>query len=140
KRVRITWEGGAFEGEVMFAAVTNTRSYGGGFMVSPEARVDDGLLNLCIFRRAPRARLLGHFLRILRGTHGHLPEVVMAASPWVRIESDGAPLPISLDGELPRHTTPIELRCDPRRVMVLAPSPCVEAGALRAPEASRWAA
>ena len=40
RAVRIHWEGGRFEGEVMFAAVTNTRGYGGGFLVSPAARLD----------------------------------------------------------------------------------------------------
>src|SRR5207245_11418396 len=37
RALRILWEGGRFEGEVMFAAVTNTRGYGGGFLVSPAA-------------------------------------------------------------------------------------------------------
>jgi diacylglycerol kinase (ATP) len=123
REVRVTWRGGDFEGEVMFVAVTNTRGYGGGFLVSPAARLDDGLLDLCIVKRTGRARLLWHFPRILRGTHGGLPEVIQAASPWVRIESPGAPLPVALDGELPRLTTPVELRCDPGLLRVLAPVP-----------------
>ena len=44
RRVHITWPGGEFDGPLIFLAVTNTRDYGGGFRVSPEARIDDGLL------------------------------------------------------------------------------------------------
>jgi diacylglycerol kinase (ATP) len=123
--VRLTWEGGEFEGEVMFAAVTNTRSYGGGFMVSPGAQVDDGKLDLCIVRRTGRLRLLSQFPRILKGTHGQMEEVLLASSPWVRIEAVGEPLPVPLDGELGMSCSPVELRCEPRALNVLVPAPGV---------------
>ena len=120
--LRVSWQGGAFEGEVMFAAVTNTKSYAGGFMVSPGARVDDGLLDVCIVKRSSRARLLANFPRILTGTHGVLPEVVLASSRWVRLESPGEPFRFSLDGELPAQTTPVEITCEPRALRVLSPA------------------
>ena len=119
--VRVAWEGGTFEGEVMFVAVTNTRSYGGGFLISPAAKVDDGALDLCIVRRTGRLRLLRQFPRILRGTHGGQPEVVQATSPWVRIEGFDEQLPVSIDGELPQSLTPVELHCEPRVLQVLVP-------------------
>ena len=120
--LRISWQGGEFEGEVMFAAVTNTKSYGGGFMVSPDARIDDGRLDLCIVKRSGRARLLLNFPRILKGTHAVLPEVVLTKSPWVRIESPTDPCCVSLDGELPVQATPIEIACEPRALQVLVPA------------------
>jgi diacylglycerol kinase (ATP) len=120
--LRVSWQGGSFEGEVMFVAVTNTRSYAGGFLVCPDASVDDGLLNLCIVARSGRARCLVNFPRILAGGHGALPEVVLAASPWVRLESPGEPFPFSLDGELPVQGTPVEIVCEPRALEVLLPA------------------
>jgi diacylglycerol kinase family enzyme len=105
----------------MFVAVANTRSYAGGFMVCPDARLDDGLLDLCILRRMSRLRLLWHFPRFLRGTHAVLPEVILARSPWVRIEGIGGQLPLALDGELPVVTTPVEIRCEPAAVRMLTP-------------------
>jgi diacylglycerol kinase (ATP) len=121
RAVRVTWQGGGFEGPVMFVAVTNTRSYGGGFLVSPAARLDDGLLDVCIVGRMGRGRMLWHFRRILQGTHAELPEVTLASSPWVRIEGAGGELPVALDGELPRAVTPVELCCERAAVLVLAP-------------------
>ena len=121
RAVRVQWEGGNFEGEIMFVAVANTRSYAGGFMVCPDARLDDGLLDLCILRRMSRLRLLWHFPRFLRGTHAVLPEVILARSPWVRIEGVGEQLPVALDGELPAVATPVEVRCEPAAVRMLTP-------------------
>jgi diacylglycerol kinase (ATP) len=125
-RVRMTWEGGGYEGEVMFAAVTNTTSYGGGFMVTPGARVDDGALDICIVKRTGRLKLLASFPRILKGTHTELDEVIIARSSWVRIETDG-PLPVPLDGELGMAQTPVELRCDPGGLTLLG-APAREQG------------
>jgi diacylglycerol kinase (ATP) len=119
ERVRVTWDDGVFEGAIRFIAVTNTRSYAGGFRVSPGARLDDGKLDLCIIGATGRARLLGNFPRLLRGTHGALPEVVLAQSRRVLIESE-TPLPVALDGELPSLTTPVELTCRPSLLSVLA--------------------
>jgi diacylglycerol kinase (ATP) len=115
--LRITWQGGSFEDEVMFAAVTNTRGYGGGFMISPGASVTDGALDLCIVARSGRLALLSKFAHILRGTHAGLPRVTLAQSPWVTIEDlsgedlSGGPQ-AALDGELPDSATPLRLECE----------------------------
>lgn len=119
RQVRITWDAGAFEGPIMFAAVTNTRSYAGGFRVNPAAQLDDGKLDLCIVGATSRARLLYHFPKIFRGAHTALPNVVIAQSSRVRIECDD-PLPVALDGELPRLQTPVDLVCEPAALKVCA--------------------
>lgn len=129
-RVRVTWQGGAFEGPAMLVAATNTRSYGGGFLLTPDARIDDGQLDVCIIDGLDRGAVLGlaavrlrmvwEFPRIFLGTHGGRPGVTLARSPWVRIESLGAPLPVCLDGELASHVTPVELRCEPGAIKALS--------------------
>lgn len=121
----VRWQGGHFAGQVMFCAVTNTRSYGGGFQVSPQARIDDGLLDVCIVPRMAKLSLLGRFPRILAGTHGQVPGVILAQSPWVEIrtlESSDPPLPLCIDGELPSGQTPLTLRCVPQGLLVMRPS------------------
>lgn len=119
REVAVTWAGGEFRGPVMFVAVMNTRSYGGGFRVTPAARIDDGALDLCIVRAAGKLRLMRQLPRLLRGTHVDLPEMVMGRSPWVRV--DGEPLTVCLDGELDLARTPIEFRCLPRALSLLVP-------------------
>jgi diacylglycerol kinase (ATP) len=99
--------------------VTNTRSYGGGFLVTPDALIDDGALDICIVKRTGRLRLISQFPRILKGTHGAMEEVILARSPWVRIEAEGAPMPVPLDGELGMAQTPVELHSDPGGLTLL---------------------
>jgi diacylglycerol kinase (ATP) len=139
RAVEVRWQGGQFAGEVMFCAVTNTRSYGGGFQISPRARIDDGLLDLCIVRRTSKLRLLRQFPRILRGTHDVVAEVILAQSPWVEIRppQQGTSLdalPLCIDGELPVCNTPVELRCLPQALCVLTPTAVAKS---QAPEAVR---
>lgn len=127
RRVRIAWRDGAFEGEVLFAAVTNTRGYGGCFLVSPGASINDGLLDLCLIQRTGRLRLLTQLPRLFQGTHGDLPEVMLVQSPWVRIEGIGEQLPLALDGELTAATTPVELHSEPAAAQFVLPQLQAEA-------------
>jgi diacylglycerol kinase (ATP) len=119
--LRITWQGGSFEDEVMFAAVTNTRGYGGGFLISPGASVTDGALDLCIVARSGRLSLLSKFGHILRGTHAGLPRVTLAQSPWVTIEDLTGGAQAALDGELPDSATPLRVECETGGLQVILP-------------------
>jgi len=119
--LRITWQGGSFEDEVMFAAVTNTRGYGGGFLISPGASVTDCALDLCIVARSGRLSLLSKFAHILRGTHVGLPRVTTAQSPWVTIEDLRGGALAALDGELPDSTTPMRVECEAGGLEVILP-------------------
>lgn len=127
REVEVTWPGGRFAGPIMFVAVTNTRSYGGGFRVSPDARIDDGLLDVCIVAAAGKLRLLGQFPRILQGTHGAAKEVTLVQTAEARIAPlDGAPITVCLDGELDlaeaTAASPITVRAVPRSLSVIVPS------------------
>jgi len=126
--LRITWQGGSFEDEVMFAAVTNTRGYGGGFLISPGASVTDGALDLCIVARSGRISLLSKFAHILRGTHAGLPQVTLAQSPWVTIEDPAGGTRAALDGELPDSATPLRLECEVGGLEIILPRPVEQLG------------
>ena len=119
--LRIRWQGGVFEDEVMFAAVTNTRGYGGGFLISPGASLTDGALDLCIVARSGRFALLSKFAHILRGTHAGLPRVTLAQSPWVTIEDLTGGAQAALDGELPDSATPLRIECEVGGLQVIMP-------------------
>ncbi len=47
--------------------VANTSVYGGGMYVAPDARVDDGLLDVVLIRKTSRARFLASFPEGLQG-------------------------------------------------------------------------
>jgi diacylglycerol kinase (ATP) len=127
RRLRVEWRDGGFEGEALFVAVTNTRAYGGVFQVSPQARLNDGLLDICIIKQSGRLRLLTQFPRLLQGTHDQLPEVILAQSPSARLEGLGEELQLALDGELSGAMTPVEFQCEPAALQVLLPQVQAEA-------------
>jgi diacylglycerol kinase (ATP) len=122
KRVSVSWQHGEFQGQAMFVAVSNTRGYGGGFMLSPDARIDDGVLNVYLMPRTRRLRMLREFWRVFRKGADAIPELIQVTSPWVRIDCLNERLPVAIDGEPLRHSTPVLLSAEARALGVLAPS------------------
>lgn len=90
----------------------NNRYMGGGMFVAPDARMDDGLLDLVVIESASRTRLLRTFPKVYRGSHVSDPLVTVRRTSRVRIETAepaADALGVVLDGELV-GTTPVEYR------------------------------
>ena len=97
-RARFRGRGFSFDGEFMMFAVGLTRASGGGTLVTPNASVIDGLLDLCVVESMGRADFARLLLKIKRGEHLGEQGVHYAQLPSVTIESD-RPLSVNVDGE-----------------------------------------
>lgn len=75
--------------DATLVAVGNGNSYGGGMAICPDARVDDGLLDITVVRGVSRTRLLGMSPTLYRGTHIDLPQVDTYTSARVTLRSAG---------------------------------------------------
>ena len=85
--------------EIMMLTVSNGRRHGGGFIITPEATLDDGCLDLCIVRRVGRLDILQLIPKFLKGVHIHDARVQMDRGGRVIVEvPDG--LATHLDGEI----------------------------------------
>jgi len=82
------------------AAIMNGRCFGGSFWACPEARADDGLLDVLLADVVSRAQILRLVPRLMRGRHVGDPLLRMLRARRVLIESD-EPLVVEADGELP---------------------------------------
>ena len=91
----------------MLAAFANTPLYGGGMKIAPRAKMDDGLLDVCIVGAVDRFRLLRLFPTVYSGNHLKVPEVEYFQTSRVRVESERA-LDVYADGEYVCRT-PVEL-------------------------------
>jgi diacylglycerol kinase (ATP) len=87
---KVTWDGGTFEGRVMFVDATNLPSYGGGMLIAPSARIDDGQLELLIVREVSRLTFLSVFPKVYKGNHVGHPCFLLETARRVEIEFDRA--------------------------------------------------
>jgi len=89
-----TWQ----QGTIMFTLCNGPRE-GGGFMVAPDAIVDDGLLHYVTIGKVSRAMMLRLVPEVMNGTHGRFKQVRMGACKKLSIVSN-RPLYIHADGEI----------------------------------------
>ncbi|MEO3935266.1 diacylglycerol kinase family protein [Dermatophilaceae bacterium Soc4.6] len=103
----VTVDGHRIETEAMLVAVGNGPSFGGGMHICPDARYDDGLLDVCLVHAVSIPRFLRIYPSVFRGTHTHHPEVEVLRGRSIRLEAAGVvsqadgeaflPLPIDVD-------------------------------------------
>lgn len=99
-RVRIQLDdAAAFELTTAMTAVMNGTTFGGSFRVCPEARPDDGLLDLLLVDAVSRLEILRLVPKIMRGTHAGDRRLRLLRAKRVVIES-AEPLLVEADGEI----------------------------------------
>jgi len=89
-RMKVVYDGGAFEGKVMFTVINNLPRFGGGMRIAPDARIDDGLLDLVIVREVPKPVLLSIFPKVYSGKHVGHPAVTLVRTRRAEITIDRA--------------------------------------------------
>ena len=117
--VQIRTAEGTRDEHIMFAAVGNTRQYGGGIRITPGAIVDDGLLDLCIVHQTTRGQLLKTLPKAYTGAHVKSPFVEMRRGREFHFTSD-QPMAVYADGE-PLTKTPVSFGLAPERLRIVVP-------------------
>jgi diacylglycerol kinase family enzyme len=97
-RARID-DGEAFELTTVMAAVMNGTTFGGSFRVCPEARIDDGQLDVLLVDALGRLEILGLVPKIMRGAHGGDLRLKLLKIRKIQIEAE-TPLLVEADGEI----------------------------------------
>jgi YegS/Rv2252/BmrU family lipid kinase len=100
-------------------AAANSKAYGGGMLLAPEALLDDGLLDVVAIERVGKLRFLANLPKVFKGTHVNLSsvhtwqarEVELSADRQFTLYADGDPI-----GELP-----VRVRAVRGAVRVLVP-------------------
>lgn len=77
----------------------NGRFYGGPFAVLKRAKIDDGWLDICVFRKDGYWNLLNYLQGVLRRTHTGFKDVEYAKARKARLTSVGE-VPVEVDGEM----------------------------------------
>lgn len=82
-------DGEAWHTSAMLVAAGNIPSYGGGMKVTPDAIMDDGLLDVVIVKPLSKARFITVFPRVYTGSHVRLPVVEVRRAKRVHIDAPG---------------------------------------------------
>ena len=92
-------DGGERPHQAFIACAGNGQCIGGGIPICPEAKIDDGLMDIVIVDDIRRARIPGAFVKLLKRQIMALPTTCFRRDARLRIRS-GAPMPIQIDGEI----------------------------------------
>jgi len=100
--VTVSVDGVQTRGPTMMCAIANGTGYGGGMRIAPDARLDDGLFDVCVIGACTRMEFMRSLPLVFRGAH---------VDP---------PLPVLVDGELAGRT-PARFVMEPAGVRFVVP-------------------
>jgi len=97
--MHVEYDGTRLHRRLLFASIANGRCQGGGFWLTPDALIDDGLLDLCLVDKMRLDEIIRHIPKVIEGTHGRLRQVHMSRARTITVTSS-APIPVATDGEV----------------------------------------
>ena len=110
---------GELESEVLLACALNSPTYGGGIRLAPEARINDGLVDLTLLDSLSPSRVIGLLPGLLTSGEISSPGMQRVQCARVRLEPD-RPCLFHGDGEI-FGPAPVEIEIMQRAACVLAP-------------------
>ncbi len=108
-------------GKHLLIAVGNGKSAGGGFYLTPDAILDDGLLDICLAKDISSLEALKIFPFVLKGKHGRFAKIEFGRTTSLSVKGEDD-LPVHVDGEvigLDQREILIDMK--PRALSVIVP-------------------
>jgi len=101
--------------------VANSKAYGGGMYVAPNAELDDGEFDIVAIGEVGKLKFVANLPKVFKGTHVESEEVQVFRASHLELNAS-KPFAVYADGE---HLTdlPASLRVLPRALSVLVPAP-----------------
>ena len=100
-------------------AVANSGVFGGGMYLAPDAKLDDGLLDVVMIHDLPKRTYLAALPKVFTGAHVREPGVEMCQAREVAFHAD-RPFNVQADGD-PIADLPATVRVQPGALNVIAP-------------------
>ena len=88
-----------WEQSVIYLVLCNGPREGGGFLIAPEAKIDDGILDYAMITNVSRPMMFRIVPEVMKGTHGRFRQVRMGTFKKFTLTAD-RPLYIHTDGEI----------------------------------------
>lgn len=97
--MQIDSDGKQWEQSNLMLTMCNGPREGGGFLVAPDARLDDGLFHYAMIKKVGRAMMFRLIPEVMRGTHGRFKPVLLGTCRRMSVRAD-RPMYIHADGEI----------------------------------------
>lgn len=104
-----------------YVVVENISAYGGKFKMAPYAQYNDGLLDVCIFKRHTFWDVFRYFIGIALARHMEYPDVIYYQCRKISLHSQENVL-LHTDGEL-SGSLPVSITAEKNKLKVLMPKP-----------------
>ncbi len=118
--IRVEFGGQTFDQRSLMVSIMNGRRLGGGFMMAPEGKIDDGRFDLCIASQVSRLGILALIPRFMKGTQASRPSVKTGRAERITVTALEGLLPAHADGEtLCTEGKRLTMEILPRRIEVL---------------------
>ncbi len=108
-----------FRTRALMVLASNIRLYASFFNVAPRACMDDGLLDIFVFKGLGVSYILRHLMSFFGGRHLRDPKVLYALARTLRVETS-PDVALHLDGD-PFGTTPTAISLEPGFLRLLVP-------------------
>ncbi len=118
-RTRVVADGQKIRTRSMLVIISNAQLYARIARVASRAYLDDGLLDVCVFKGSGLLMTLLHVIHILTERHLQDPRVAYLQARQVTIETK-RPMPVQVDGD-PIGTTPVTFEVIPRALRIIVP-------------------
>ena len=116
----VTVDGSLHQATGFSVVVGNSKAYGGGMYVLPQAELDDGRLDVLIAKETSKLTFLRELPKIFKGEHLDSPHAEFLRGELIEVATD-RPFVIYADGD-PIGATPATLRVEPRCLRVITPA------------------
>jgi len=121
---RIEYGEQTIEQRSLMVSIMNGRRLGGGFMMAPDARTDDGRFDLCIARQVSKMGVLLLLPRFMKGNQASHPAISTGRTDRISVTALDGALPAHADGEtLCVEGTQLEMEIFPRQIDVVCRPP-----------------
>lgn len=111
-------DGKVYEREAFMLSFANSSQYGNNAHISPDASVQDGLLDVCVIKKFPLWRFPEMGIRMLMKTTGKTKFVEIIRGKHIHIKRNG-PGPVHLDGEPRIADAAIEIEVVPSSLKII---------------------
>ncbi|MCX6204830.1 MAG: YegS/Rv2252/BmrU family lipid kinase [Bacteroidetes bacterium] len=98
-RFQVNTEEESWNEQFLLLIINNSSRAGGGFKITPDANINDGLLDLCLCNKLTVFQRLRYLPVLKSGKHTHLPFVTLRKGKSFRISAEKE-IAIQVDGEL----------------------------------------